>query len=399
MTRRTLRRPGKWLLIPFLGALGLVVVFLAVQNRNAARRAADAKREQEEQAALAQARSFLEKGEPPRAIRAVARIPQSSAHHAEGLTIKGLALAALQETGPARQVLEEAWRLHPNGDAARVLAAIYLSANENERGLQMLLEASRLEPDDFRPWYAMGESVYLRLQRYDRAIDAFHESLKRQPDHVESQIGLIETLLRTHRIEEATPWVARVSGKRPDDPRVLALTGEFAMESGDKERAARDLERALALDPDHRQALILHARLLFGQGRRREALPEAERACSLDPNDVSTLTLLSTIQTSLGLREEAEKTLALKDQVKQRTELMEKLSREIMEHPELPEPRWRLGQLALQGNMTSLAIQSYLGALAQAPSYEPARRALLDLGFPPSRLPAPQSKPAAANPK
>ena len=168
---------------------------------------------------------------------------------------------------------------------------------------------------------------------------------------------------------------------------MLALAAEFRLESGDDEGAERHLTHALAIDPDHRQALILHARLLFRQGRRQEALPEAEHACTLDPNDLSTLTLLSSIQSSLGLGKQAGKTLDRKREVQQRFELMEKLAKEIIANPQAPEPRWRLGQLAAQANMKPLAIQSYEAALAQAPTFEPARQALLDLGFPASRLP------------
>ena len=257
----------------------------------------------------------------------------------ELLTIQGTALAALEELGPAPQTLERAWRVHPSCDAARVLAAIYLSANENECGLQMLIEASRLDPADFRPWYAMGESVYLRLHRHDLAVEAFRESLKRRPSHTESRIGLVDVLVRSHRALEAAPLLEQVLQERPDNPRVLALAAELALESGDEERAARHLELALKIDPDYRQALILHSRLLFRQGRRQEALPEAEHACTLEPNDIAILTLLSSIQSSLGLGEEARQTLAHKRDVQQRAEMMAKLAQEIMDNPQAPEPR------------------------------------------------------------
>jgi len=349
--------------------------------------------ERNESEALARARTYLEHAQAPQAIRAVSLIGAGSPHEADALTIKGLALASLEETGPARQVLERAWQLRPSGDAAKVLAAIYLSANENERGLQMLIESSRLDPADFRPWYAMGESVYLRLRRHDLAIEAFRESLKRLPSHTESRIGLVDALVSSHRVEEAAPVLEQVLEERPDDPRVLALAAEQAIESGDDERAARFLTHALAIDPDHRQALLLHARLLFRYGCLQKALPEAEHACTLDPNDLSTLTLLSSIQSSLGLLEQAGQTLARKREVQQRVEMMKKLAQEIMEHPQAPEPRWRLGQLAAQANMKPLAIQSYQAALAQAPDFEPARKALLDLGFSPSELPpSPRSR-------
>ena len=80
----------------------------------------------------------------------------------------------------------------PNAAAAHILAAIYLGATRIERGLQMLLSASRIDPQDFRPWFAMGELVYLRLRRYESAIDAFQHALERQPGHPESRLGLTQ---------------------------------------------------------------------------------------------------------------------------------------------------------------------------------------------------------------
>ncbi|MGC8643370.1 MAG: tetratricopeptide repeat protein [Isosphaeraceae bacterium] len=378
----------KWLLILLAPAMAVTGIVLTVGLRGAAATwFASYQRERDELAALAQGRSFLEKGLPSRAFRAVARIRAGGPHEAEALTIKGMVLASLEETGPARQVLERAWQLGPSGDAARFLAAIYLSSYENERGLQMLIEASRLDPADFRPWYAMGESVYLRLRYFDLAIRAFRESLKRQPDHLESRIGLIEALMKAHRAEEADSLAAQVLPHRPDDPRLLALAGELALQAGRQDEAARHLSHALAINPNHQRALVLHAQLLFSQRRPNDALPETERACSVDPNDLEAITFLSAVQASLGLKDEAERTLAQRKAIRHRAEQMEALSKEILNHPDLPELRWRLGQLAAEGNMISLAIQSYLGALAHSPTFEPARKALLDLSYPPSRLP------------
>jgi type IV pilus assembly protein PilF len=356
-------------------------------------------REREESEALARARTYLEQGKAPQTIRAVSVIKPGSPHEVDALTLQGLALASLEETGPARQVLERAWHLRPSGDAAKVLAAIYLSANETERGLQMLIEASRLDPSDFRPWYAMGESVYLRLNRYDLAVDAFRESLTRHTGHAESRIGLLDALARSHRVAEAANVLEQVLQERPDDPRVLTLAAEFANESGDDERAARHLTRALAIKPDYRQALLLHARLLFRQGHWREALPEAQKASAQDPNDLPTLTLLSAIQSALGSTEQSRQTFAHKQEVQQRDLLMAKLQEEIMNNPQAPEPRWRLGQLAAQANMRPLAIQCYQAALAQAPDFTPARQALLELGFPAAKLPAAQRSKAENSPR
>ena len=65
----------------------------------------------------------------------------------------------------------------------------------------------------------------------------------------------------------------------------------------------------------------------------------------------------------------------------------------------LPRPIRQLGQLAARANLKPLAIQSFQAALAQAPDFEPARKALLDLGFPPSRLPPlHRSRPPVSSP-
>ncbi len=145
---------------------------------------------------LARGHAYLEQGRFRHAILAVSQIREGSSSEAEALTIRGLAESSLEEVAPARGTSSAPGTCSPNAAAARVLAAIYLSANENERGLQMLLSASRIDPRDFRPWYAMGELVYLRLRRYEQAIDAFRQALERHPRHPESLLGLVEALVR-----------------------------------------------------------------------------------------------------------------------------------------------------------------------------------------------------------
>src|SRR5262249_51440933 len=207
-------------------------------------------------------------------IQVVSRIGAGSPDEAEALAIRGLAHAGLEEVAPAQQDLERAWRLRPTPIVAKVLAAIYLSAYEHERGLQMLKHASQLDPTDFPPWYAMGEAVYLRLHRYDEAIKAFQEALQRRPGHVDSRIGLADALLESHRPDEAERALEGVLTERPDEPRVLTLAAELAWEAGRHPDALPSLERVLSLDPDHRAALILHPPFRFRRGATRQAAAE-----------------------------------------------------------------------------------------------------------------------------
>ncbi len=359
-----------------LGVAGLAVA-LAYSNG----------RKREATEALARGRAYLQKGQSRRAIQAVSRIGKGSPFEGQALTIRGLALAALGEIGPARRVLERALRVRPDPMAAKMLAAIYLGAYETERGLQTLELAARLDPQDFRPWYAMGEGVYLRLRRYDEAAGAFRQALTRAPAHLGSRIGLIEALAEAHRPEEAESRLQAVLHDQPDDPKVLVLAARLALEAGRSQEAAQFVDRSLALDPDHRAALLLRARLRFGAGQSEQALADAERASRLDPTDVAALQLLGTIQVARGLKEQAAQTVARGRDIQRRTGRMEELLLEIQRRPDEPGPRCRLGQLAREAGLESLALQSYQAALALDPNWAPARQGLLELGVPRAQIP------------
>jgi tetratricopeptide (TPR) repeat protein len=333
--------------------------------------------------ALARGHALLDQGRFRQAIRTVSAVQTGGTAEAEALTIRGIAEASLEEVAPARRDLERAWQLRPNAAAARVLAAIYLSAGETERGFQMLLSASRIDPDDYRPWYAMGELVHRRLGHDEPAIAAFREALRRRPDHLESRLGLVEALIRLHRPQQAESILEGVLRERPDDPGVATRAAEVALELGRDHEAARLLERSLASDPDHRDALILLARLQVRRGRPREALAAAEHACALEPNDPAALGLLGMIQAALGLKDQAAWTRDRRREVERRNRQIEGLQRTILEHPNDPEPRCRLGRAAAEAGLRTLAM----AALALAPDCQPARQGLIDLGLSPDRLP------------
>jgi tetratricopeptide (TPR) repeat protein len=388
MWRPTFRSRRAWAFL-IIGLVASSTAMLLLVDRYLGDRAPWRSRalRREEAAALARGHAYLEQGRFHHAIRAVSGIREGSPSEAEALTIRGLAEAGLEEVAAARRDLERAWSLQPNAAAGRVLAAIYLSANENDRGHQMLLNASRIDPADFRPWYAMGELVFLRLRRYEKAIDAFQQALQRNPRHPESRVGLSEALVRLHRLRDAEPIVNDLLAERRDDPRLLTLAAEIAVELGRIPDAVGFLDRTLAIDPDRRDALVLQARLHLRQGHPREALSAAERASALDPSDVAALGLLSSIQATMGRKQDAARTLNQRQVVERRNQQIEDLLREILEKPKDLDLRCRLGRLAQQSGRTLMATQSYQAALALDPNCQPARQGLIDLGVPPGQLP------------
>jgi hypothetical protein len=106
------------------------------------------------------------------------------------------------------------------------------------------------------------------------------------------------------------------------------------------------------------------------------------------PDDLEVLTLLGSIQSALGLREQADRTFGLRRVVEKRINRIDALTQEIAKRPADPEPRWRLGQAATEAAKKTLAEQSYQAALALDPGCKQARQGLLELGVPEAKIPA-----------
>jgi tetratricopeptide (TPR) repeat protein len=340
-------------------------------------------REREARAAVARAQDELRRGQPIRALRAVANVPESGPWEADLLTVKGIAYAALDRPELVRPVLERSMRLNPKqAMAAKVLAAVYFTGEEADRGFALLEQAARLDPGDFRPWFGAGD-ILLRFQNQpEEAVRAFREALRRQPDHEESRLGLIDALLTLGSTTEVAPLLEAALAERPSDPRVLRLAARQARLLGRPEEMNQYTEQVLAIDPAVPESLNLRASYLQLKGRPGEALPSAERAVELAPNDLAALSMLARLEGELGLRERSTATLARHRQASRRAERIRVLREEIQKRPDDPEPRWQMGRVAAEGGMKSLAVLSFRVALALDPRCQPAREGLAALEVP-----------------
>lgn len=86
----------------------------------------------------------------------------------------------------------------------------------------------------------------------------------------------------------------------PTPDAALANAGACAMRAGHRERAGRDLRRAIALSPRNPVALLALARLELESGRALEARAFVERRLAAAAADRETLELASQIEQQLG---------------------------------------------------------------------------------------------------
>jgi cytochrome c-type biogenesis protein CcmH/NrfG len=328
------------------------------------------------------ARRHLATGHAELAFQAVSGIRDDRPGAAEGLTLAAEALLSLGNVSPARRVLERALKMKPDQpDAIKMLAAIYLAAGEGQRSVSLLKEAAELDPRDFRPWYALGK-VYHDLGNLGESADAYFQALRRSPpvtERKESQIGRIRSLLDSNRGSEAIEDLAELRKKNADDPQVLALGSRLARDLGRIEESIELADRALACDADNSEALLARARTRFQLRQQKQALEDLEHAVRVNRNDLGALQLLGQVQQSLGMSKEAASTQVHTNKSRERISLIDRLSKVIDQNPEDPEPRWRLGKAAMEGEMFELAFQCFQAALDLDPGYRPARDALDEL--------------------
>lgn len=332
-----------------------------------------------EREAVTAGQNYLKKGRPDLALRAVSRSSEDGSRGADALTVKGLALALLDQPDEARRPLERSLKLNPNQPmAAKVLAAIYFSRNENGRGFELLRAAAQLDPADFRPWYGAGD-IYRRLDRPEKAAQAFEQALRRRPDHHESRVGLIWARLATSAAETVTPLLEGALRDQPDDPEVRSLAARHALELGRTEEAMGHAERCLALNPDHVGALLIRAKMNRNAGHPERALDDAERTVALAPDNLSAIQLLGLIEAALGLKQRSAATFARHRTLSEHLDRIRHFQEKIEGHPDDPEPRWQLGRIAAEAGLTNLASGSFRAALSIDPNCQPARQGLAAL--------------------
>jgi predicted Zn-dependent protease len=328
---------------------------------------------------VAAAREYLDHGRPDLALREVSQIRDEGPGAAEGLTLAAQALLQKGNIPRARRVLERSLAIKlDQPEAAKMLAAIYLSAGDAKRGLVLLKKAAELEPSDFRPWFAMGK-VHHDMGELPESAEAYAQALSRSPppaEATEARIGRVRALLDGKQAEQAGADLELLRREQPENAQVLALAARQALELGQTETAANLADRALNVNPDEFPALLVRARLRFLAHQAKLAIADLQKADAIKPNDVPTLQLLVLAQRSLGLASETAATQARADKARERIVRMDKLARLISERPNDPEPRWGLGQEAMEGKMYTLAYQCFQAALDLDPGYQPARAAL-----------------------
>ena len=336
--------------------------------------------------AVARARRSLQRGRPDQAFKLLSRVHDRSPETAQALTDTAQAILAstgdLYEHGKgtaARRLLQRSLSLKPDQPrAAKMLAAIYLASGDANPGIALLRKSAELDPTDFRPWFALG-SAFREQGDFTESAQAFAQALGRSPPAAETRealAGRVGVLLDANQPELAADDLSRLNREAPDDPEALALAARLAHDQGRFDEAAELAERALAADPANRDARLVRARVRFLRRQGWLAIEDLETELASKPDDLAAVQLLALAQRSVGRDQDAAASQERANQIRDQKTRISDLTRMIQRRPDDPEPRWRMGQAALDAGMYALAFQSMQAALDIDPNCQPARDGL-----------------------
>jgi tetratricopeptide (TPR) repeat protein len=163
-------------------------------------------------------------------------------------------------------------------DLARTAGEAALTSGESARALELLLHATREDPNSARAWAALARArLALSPPDLAGAQAAFERALELGPEllRVRHELGLL--LLRLGQREAARAQFTAVLARRPADPQAGFALARLALEDGEPARALALLEPVLAEQPDFLPAWRTRGAAQEALGEGRAALASYER--------------------------------------------------------------------------------------------------------------------------
>jgi thioredoxin-like negative regulator of GroEL len=120
---------------------------------------------------------------------------------------------------------------------------------------------------------------------FSKAADLYQAALGKSPGDPDQANGLVHSLLRQQRVEDASNAVHSLIGDKPPTAALLTLRAEVELRQGEPWAAAETAGASARLDPCDPRTILLFARLAQLNSRNATAAKMLASAHQLDPGD------------------------------------------------------------------------------------------------------------------
>ncbi len=293
-------------------------------------------------------------------------------------TLSGEALYKAKQFRDAQRMLTDAIRLDPQQtDAHRWLAATYYDIGAMNHAIRHLAVVAQQAPRDPHPHRLMG-LIHKDDEEYRKAIDAYRECLKRDPNQAGKETVLLELAecqVKLQQHQEALQTLRTC----PSSAQSLWLQAECQRGLGDKAAAERLADQAIGRDPKHLQARTLKGVLELESGDAAAAVEVLQKAVEAYPKEWRPRSTLAMAYQRLGDDKQAAEQLKLVEEARRLRDRFTGLHNQALKDPDSADLRYELGVVARQLDKPLSAIRWFQAALALQPDHQQAQQALREL--------------------
>jgi tetratricopeptide (TPR) repeat protein len=268
-----------------------------------------------------------------RSLSRLGKYPQAEAYYeriksldVDDMHARALGLTQLNRPQDAADLYEEILKRRPADVTALTrLAAVRIGQGRWKDALRPA-EALAAIPDQVVPGLALLGFIHHHAKDAQQAVDAFEAVLERDPelkavsyparvywDHFALD------LMALGRAQEAREHLEKVIERDPDAG-LIEILGTAYYQDGDRERAVRCWDRAVAADPSLSDAWLGLGRDALATGRPEDALKPLLRAAELSPDAYEPRYALSQAYERLGRAAEASAHRKAADERRRRTD-------------------------------------------------------------------------------
>jgi len=205
------------------------------------------------------------------AIAEYVKIVEINPKDIENRLLLGQLYSLSHNTAKAEEQFKTAQQIDPNSeDVVLNLARIYGESGDLQRAVAVI-EAVPLDDRSAKMEFALG-STYDQLKDNKKAISAYQRALSADPDNLDAERALGQSLLNDNQLDEALKIYQDISAGDPQDPQAYLRISEIERRQGKYEQSLTTLKKAKGLEKDSLEISYNEALLYDSLGRYDEAV-------------------------------------------------------------------------------------------------------------------------------
>jgi predicted aspartyl protease/Flp pilus assembly protein TadD len=124
-----------------------------------------------------------------------------------------------------------------------------------------------------------------QASQFSEAAGKYRAILEKNPASIEAQAGLVRSVLREQKLDEASELVSKFESASPNAAALHTVAGEVRFRRAEMPEAEKEFRKALALDGNQVRAYLGLAEELDSFGLHRKAYDLLEKAHEIAPDD------------------------------------------------------------------------------------------------------------------